>query len=143
MSFFDHLFFGGYSQDLHEQLKGLSADCSSYNGSNVYQATAIVLLLVSLVLLLNYYYGLFNDPRFTYRRVWLLHILVACLIVGGFAYLSAASYLPEEKHCSDLHFGALDCSLFALTEMGYTAIVCILLSLLLKWKSVSNKKIPF
>ncbi len=144
MSFFDHLVRLGYSSGMHQQLRGHGIDCNdSFGGDSVYQLTAIVLLAVSLVAALNYYYGLFNRPRFTHRWVWLLNILAASGIVGGFAYLRAAAYLPPDRHCEDLHFGAIDCLMFAFTAMIYTAITCTLLSLLLKWKSIANKKIPF
>jgi hypothetical protein len=143
MSFFDHLFHLGYSRDLHQQLKGLSADCTGYSGDAIYQVTGIVMIGVSLLLMLNYYYGLFNNPRFTHRRVWLVNILVACSIVGTFAFFNATSFLPEEKHCADIHFSVLDCTLFAFTEVIYTIIVCIIFSMLFKWKSVANKKVPF
>lgn len=143
MSLFDHLFRLGYSSDLHQQLKGLSADCSGYSGDAIYQVSGIVMIAISLCIMLNYYYGLFNNPRFTHRRVWLLNILVASGIVGLFAYFNATSYLPEEKHCADIHFTLLDCTLFAITQMIYTAISCVICSMILKWKSVANKKVPF
>lgn len=143
MSFFNHLPRLGYSRDLHQQLKGLAADCSGYHGDAVYQFTFIVLLIVSLVLMLNYYYGLFNDPRFTHRRFWLMQILVACGLNGLFAYFRSAAFLPEDKHCDQIHFSALDCGLFSFSVMMYTFITCVLISLLIKWKSITNKKIPF
>lgn len=143
MSLFDHLFRLGYSRDLHQQLKGLSPDCSGYSGNAVYQMSGIVMIATSLLLMLNYYYGLFNNPRFTHRRVWLLNILIACGIVWLFAYFSAIDYLPDEKHCTDIHFTYLDCALFAFTQIIYTVICCFLCSLLFKWKSIANKKIPF
>jgi multisubunit Na+/H+ antiporter MnhB subunit len=143
MSFFDHLFRLGYSRDLHQQLKGLSADCTGYSGDAIYQVTGIVMIAVSLLIMLNYYYGIFNNPRFTHRRVWFINIVAACSIVGAFAYFNVVSFLPAEKHCADIHFTILDCTLFAFTEVIYTAVTCIIFSLLFKWKSVSNKKVPF
>lgn len=144
MSFFDKLFKLGYSSGLHEHLKGQAVDCSDdYHAASVYQATGFAILGISLLLMLNFYYGLFNNPRFTHRRTWLLNILVACGIIGFVSYFSAASGLAEGKHCADLQFTLSDCMLFAFTEMIYTAIVCLIVSLLIKWKSVSNKKIPF
>lgn len=143
MSFFDHVFRLGYSRDLHQQLKGLSSDCASYSGGAVYQITGIIMITVSLLLMLNYYYGLFNNPRFTHRRVWLINILVACVLTGGFAYFHATTFLPEEKHCPDIHFSVLDCALFGFTTALYTALTCILFSMIFKWKSIANKKVPF
>lgn len=143
MSVFDYLPHLGYSGDLHQQLKGLAPDCSGYQGAAVYQLTAIVTLALSFLAMLNYYYGLCNNPRFTHRRVWLLHLLTAGLLCGLFAYYRAVSYLPEERHCADIHFSGIDCLMFGLTTMAYSLVAGVLFSLLLKWKSVSNKKIPF
>ena len=143
MSFFDHLPHLGYSRDLHQQLKGLSPDCNGYHGTAVYQITSIVLLVVSLIVMLNYYYGLFNQPRATHRWIWMTNILVASFIMGAYAYSLAAHGLSASRHCADITFTGIDCLLFSFTVMIYTAITCFLFSLLLKWKSVSNKKIPF
>lgn len=143
MSFFDRLFYLGYSRDLHQQLKGHAINDSGYSGVAAYSVVSIVLLVVSLIVILNYYYGLFNNPRFTHRRVWLLNIVVASCTVGFFAYFQATGYLPEDKHYVDFRFSHLDCMLFAFTAMIYTAFTCIFFSLLFKWKSISNKKIPF
>jgi hypothetical protein len=143
MSFFDHFNLLRYSDGLHQQLKGRAVDCVDNSGDAAYPLISIVLLSVSIIVMLNYYYGLFNNPRFTHRRTWLLNIVVASCMVGFFAYFQATRYLPEEKHCDKLHFNGLDCILFAFTAMIYTAITCILFSLLFKWKSISNKKVPF
>jgi len=143
MSLFDKLFHLGYSSGLDEYLKGLKTDCETYQAGSIYQLTGFAILGISLLFMLNFYYGLFNNPRFTHRRIWALNILAACGLIGLLAYFSAASGLPASKHCEDRPFALYDCLLFAFTEMIYTAIVCLIVSLLLKWKSISNKKIPF
>lgn len=143
MSFFDSILRFSYSRDLHQHLKGLSVDCTGYTGTAVYQLVSLTLLAVSLVIMLNYYYGLFNHPRHTRRWVWLVNILVACGIVGIVAYFMSSAGLNEERHCKDIHFTAMDCLLFAATSMLYTFIVCFIWSMLFKWASVANKKIPF
>ena len=143
MSFFDSILRFSYSSDLHQHLKGLSTDCQNYTGTAVYQLVSLTLLAVSFLIVLNYYYGLFNHPKHTHRWVWLLNVLVACGIVGTAAYFMAAAGLPEEKHCPDIHFTKMDCALFAATSMLYTFIVCLIFSLIFKWKSVANKKVPF
>lgn len=144
MSFFDHLPRLGYSRDLHQHLKGLSAStCNDYQGDAIYQLTAIVLLAVSAAIMLNFYYGIFNRPRYTHRLVWLLQLLAASVFTGVFAYNRAAAGLPEEKHCASIRFSTLDCLLFGVTVGVYTWLICFLFSMLLKWKSTVNKKIPF
>ncbi|WP_118952384.1 hypothetical protein [Taibaiella helva] len=143
MSLFDKLFHLAYSPDLHQHLKGRATDCEGYHGGSIYQLTSFAILGVSLLFMLNFYYGLFNNPRFTHRRIWALNILAACGLIGLLAYFSAASGMAAGKHCEELHFALFDCLLFAFTEMIYTAVVCLIVSLLFKWKSISNKKIPF
>lgn len=143
MSFFDHVPGLGYSNNLHLYLKGLSASSCSYDGSAIYPVVTLVVVVVSLLAMLNYYYGFCSNPRYTYRRVWLFHLLVAGLICGGFAYARAAGGLPAAKHCKEYTFSTLDCWLFGSTAVLYTWIFCFLFSLLLKWKSTANKKIPF
>ena len=143
MSFFDSILRFSYSRDLHQHLKGLSVDCAGYNSNSVYQIISLTLLAVSFLIMLNYYYGIFNHPRHTRMWVWLINILVACGITGTVAYFMAAGGLPEERHCKDIHFTSMDCVLFSATAMLYTFLVCFIFSLLFKWKSVANKKIPF
>ena len=143
MSLFDHLPKLGYSRDLHRHLRGLSITCDDYHGDAVYQITSLVMLAVSMVFMANYYYGLFNHPRYTRRRIWLLHLLVGAGAMGIFAYNRAANGLPVGKHCEEIQFTVLDCTLFGFTAALYTCILCFLFSMLLKWKSIANKKIPF
>lgn len=142
MSFFDRLHLR-YSPGLHEQLKGLDMDGINYTGNSIYQLTGFLIIGVSLLTMLNYYYGLFNNPRFTHRRTWLLNILFPSAAIGLFAYFQAARYLPEDRHYSELHFSIADCALFGVNEMLLCITACLIWSLLLKWKSVANKKIPF
>lgn len=143
MSFFDSILRFNYSRGLHQQLKGLSLDCNGYNGSSAYQLVSLTLLITAGVLALNYYYGLFNRPRFARFWIWFLNLLVACGIVGTVAYMQAYSPLQTGRFCPELRFSGMDCLLFSLTAMVYTALVFLLFSALIKWKSVSNKKVPF
>jgi len=143
MSFFDSLLRFSYSRDLHQHLKGLALDCEGYTGTAIYQVVSLVLISVSFLIMLNYYYGLFNHPRHTHRWVWLINVLVACGIIGTVAYVMSSRGLPEEMHCKDIHFSGMDCMLFAFTAMVYTFLVCFVFSMIFKWKSVANKKVPF
>ena len=86
--------------------------------------------------MLNYYYAVFNHPKHARLWVWLLNILVACGIIGTVAYFMAASGLPKDKHCKDIHFTPMDCILFSITAIMYTFLICFVFSMLFKWKSV-------
>ena len=143
MSFFDSILRFSYSRDLHQHLKGLSVDCQGYTGTAIYQVVSLTLLVLSLLFMLNYYHGLLNHPRHTRLWVWLINIIVCCGIIGTIAYAMASGGLPEGEHCKDIFFSRMDCLLFACTAMLYTFLACFIFSMLLKWKSVANKKIPF
>lgn len=133
----------GYSRDLHRHLDGLSVDCQGRVPNSLYLIVSLSLLAICIIVMLNFYKGLFDNSRNTWRRSWLMNILFASLVSGGLAYFLAYKDLPDEAHCSEIHFTNLDCLLFGLTTMSYAVIVCLLLSLTFKWFSVSNKRIPF
>lgn len=133
----------GYSTDLHRHLDGLTVDCQGRNPNSIYQIVSLSILLICVLVMLNYYRGLFDNSRHTWRLNWALNIIGAGLLSGGLAYFMAFRGLPDEAHCSEIHFSNLDCLLFGTTAMTYALIVCLILSLAFKWFSVSNKRIPF
>ena len=98
MSFFDSILRFSYSRDLHQHLKGLSVDCTGYTGNSAYQVVSLAMLVISLLVMINYYYGLFNHPRHTRRWVWLINVLVACGITGAIAYVLGTAGLPARRN---------------------------------------------
>jgi hypothetical protein len=142
-SFFDVMFRLGYSDDLHNHLKGLNKECDDFTATSVYALVFYVLLGSGFLIMLNYYRGLFHRPGFTGRRVWLFHLLTAAGIVFIVAWVKTLSDLNTGNFCSDLRFNGSDCLLFALTCALYSLLFTVLLSLLLKFFSIHHKRIPF
>jgi hypothetical protein len=143
MSFVDNMFRFNYSRDLHEYLKGMSLDCEGYTRQSTYQLIALAMLGFSTVVVLNYYYGIFNRPIFSRIKTWSANVLMTSTIIAFAAYTLAAVGLPQGMHCSYLHFYKTDCVLFGLTAFVYNTLFCIALSSCVKWLSVNNKKVPF
>ena len=143
MSLFEVLPRFGYSTDLHRHLSGLSLDCQGRNPNSIYLIVSLSLLAICLLVMLNYYRGIFDNSRHTWRMHWIWNIVFASLASGGLAYFMAYKDLPDDAHCAEIHFSNLDCFLFGCTATTYAIIVCLIFSLAFKWFSVSNKRIPF
>jgi hypothetical protein len=144
MSFWDKVPRFDYARDLHIHLKGWASDCNSgYVGQNVYQSVFLVLLVLAGIFAANFYFGVFNRPKFSRRRVWLLNMLTVSTLVFIWAYIMSSSGMHDGRHCADLHFNGGDCMLFAFTAAIYTALFFTAYSFLIKWFSLNNKRVPF
>jgi len=143
MSIFDNLVRFGYSKDLHEHLKGLDTKCETYNATSVYQLVTAFVLVVSFIVMLNYYRGIFHRPRFTGRSGWFLQLLFVVVVTFLFAYLRANRDLSNSNFCKDLVFNSSDCALFGLTAAVYAFVFSFIFSMLFKYFSIHHKNIPF
>ncbi|RZK11628.1 MAG: hypothetical protein EOO43_19225 [Flavobacterium sp.] len=142
-SLFDAIIRFGYSNDLHEHLKGLDTKCNDYTATSIYQLILWTIIGLGLLVMLNYYRGLFHRPKFTSRWFWLLNILAVSIVVFVLAYFRSTYDLSNGNFCKDLSFNTSDCLLFALTSATYAFIFCAVISLLLKLVSIHHKRIPF
>jgi hypothetical protein len=142
--FFDKLPRLGYASDLHKHLKGLDPNsfCESYTGTDIYTWISIWMMGVSLILIINFYYGLLNRPKCSKFIYWLLNILATGTIIFGLAYTRVNDDLNNHNYCEELSFGATDCMLFGMTAAVYAIILSIIISFIIKWGSLHNKKIP-
>lgn len=132
-----------YSRDLHAHLKGLDITCNSYSaGTTIYGYVLMIMLIVSPIIMVNFYYGIFNRPKFANSWVWLLNVLIASAITFSCAFIQSSSDFKHNRYCSQLHFNTMDCILFGFTAATYTVFACLLISFIIKWKSLNNKKIP-
>jgi hypothetical protein len=143
MSFFDTFLRFNYSRDLHEHLKGMSVDCEGYTSQSIYQLMSLIMLILSTVCILNYYYGIFNRPSFSRLKTWGTNVFLISSTTAFLAYTFAAADLAPAQHCSYLYFFRTDCILFGMTAFIYNVFYCLLLSSSIKWMSVNNKKVPF
>lgn len=140
---FDRAIRLAYSGDLHKHLKGLDPSTCDYSGTSIYTWTIFIMIPTSLFIILNFYYGFFNRPKFSNRAVWALNVLLACLITFLSAYLRPDGDLRNNNYCESLRFNYVDCALFGFTAAMYSLVLCVTLSFLMKWWSLHNKKNPF
>jgi hypothetical protein len=136
---------GMYSSSggLGEHLRGLDVNCNTMSRQSAYSIVFLSMIVVNIVIMFNYYYGLFNRQPFNHFVWWLGNVLTGAFIIYVIAYLGPHKDLVNNNYCQTLVFNEGDCMGFGLTAAIYAMIWSVLLSLLLKWKSIVNKKIPF
>jgi hypothetical protein len=131
------------SGGLGEHLRGTALDCQTMSRQSTYNIVFLVIIFVNAIIMLNYYYGLLNRNPFNKFGWWLINVLIGAFIIYLIAYLQPYKDLINNNYCQDLKFHNGDCIGFGLTAAIYSVIWSVLLSLLIKWKSIVNKKIPF
>jgi hypothetical protein len=131
------------SGGLGEHLRGFDIDCQTMSRQSTYSIVFLFMIFVNAVIMLNYYYGLLNRNPFNKFGWWLMNVLTGAFIIYIIAWLQPHRDLMNGNYCKDLNFHSVDCMGFGLTAAIYSVTWSVLLSLLIKWKSIVNKKIPF
>lgn len=144
ITLFESLGLYSAQDGLGEHLRGLAVNCrDGYTGQSIYNLVFIYLFAINGILLLNYYYGYFNRRPYNRWGWWLLNVLAGCVILFVIAWIYPYNDLSTGSYCNSLHMSASDCVGFGLTAAIYSFVFCVLFSLLIKWKSSVNKKVPF
>lgn len=128
---------------LGEHLQGLGMDCSELNGRSLYNLVFIYLFVVNSLIILNYYYGIFNRRPFNRLGWWFLNTLAGAVILFTIAFVYPYNDLSTGNYCSQLSITEEDCFGFGLTAAIFSFLWSCILSVLIKWKSSVNKKVPF
>jgi hypothetical protein len=131
------------SGGLGDHLRGLDIDCQTMSRQSAYNVVFLFIIFINAVIMLNYYYGLLNRHPFNKSGWWLINVIIGAVIIYMIAYLEPHRDLVNNNYCKDLNFHNGDCMGFGLTAAVYSVTWSVLLSLLIKWKSIVNKKIPF
>lgn len=147
MDFFITLFetLGLYSTQngLAEHLRGMNLKCEDYTGQSIYNIVFICLVSINSIIIINYYYGIFNRRPFNRWWWWLINVLAGSVILFFIGFMYPNNDLESGNYCKDLVMSTADCSGFGFTASIYSFIWCCLLSMIIKWKSSVNKKVPF
>ena len=141
-SIFESFSLFSTANGLGDHLAGYGINCD-YTGADIYRTITYFTVGINLFIVLNYYYGLFNLVKLSKLWVWLVNLIGSALITGFIAYGYAAQALPDGEHCKNLNFSAADCTGFGLTTASLSSIVFIILSIILKWGSSHQSKVPF
>ncbi|MDI9358306.1 MAG: hypothetical protein QM528_05125 [Phycisphaerales bacterium] len=134
-----------YSTSLSEHLRGFNIQCNGYTGPNIYLFVLILFFIVNTAIVINYYYGLFNHPKFTKRINWAFGVLLSSLIMFAIAWNYPYQDIQNHQVCKTLlpNISGWDCFGFGLTAFIWSLIYCTALSFFIKSGSTSNKRIPF
>jgi hypothetical protein len=137
--------FGLYSASngLGDHLRGLDVQCNDYSNQSIYNVVFLCVFTINSLIVINYYYGLFNRVNFTNFLSWLINVLVGSLILFSIAYLYANNDVSTGNFCKDLSITNSDCIGFGATASIFSIVWSFILSMIIKWKSSNNKKVPF
>ncbi|NII26667.1 hypothetical protein HB364_16380 [Pseudoflavitalea sp. X16] len=128
---------------LGEYLQGLDVECNDYTRQSIYNIVFICLFGINTLIMLNYYYGLFNRRPFNRWWWWFINCLAGSVIVFVIAFIIPNNDLSTGNYCKDLQMNTSDCMGFAFTSAIFSFVWCLVLTFLIKWKSSVNRKVPF
>jgi hypothetical protein len=129
---------GGYSADLEKHVNGEVGTSGALNDFLLPWIGC-----VSAAIILNYYFGIFNRAGFNTLVTWFLNIIAACLFSGIWAYYNLSKDINAGFIVKELNIADSDPLKYATAFFIFTLLFSVLLSLLVKWFSKVNKKIPF
>jgi hypothetical protein len=137
--------FGFYSSSngLGDHLRGLDLPCENYSNQSIYNVVFLCVFTVNSLIVLNYYKGLFNRVNFTNFLSWLINVLVGALFLFFIAFLYANNDVSTGNYCKDLSITNSDCLGFGVTAAIFSIVWSFILSMIIKWTSSNNKKVPF
>lgn len=143
-----------YGQDLSYFLWGYDPAAGVYS-TNLYNLIGIVTIVITLVIVLAYYYIL-NHPRYCKWWSWLLTMLLNAAIALFVGYGIVISkyhngFIPESLMCQkdadgnivSYLIGESNCWGFGIANLFVSIMFFVLLSLMLKNWSSSAKHVPF
>ena len=143
ISLFEALGLYSVQNGLAEHLRGLDLACNNYTRQSVYNIVFACLFIINLVIAANYYYGIFNRRPFNRLGWWLLNALIGAIVLFSVAFSYSNNDFSTKNYCKNLNITTSDCYGFGFTAAIYSVLVFIIFSLLIKWKSGINKKVPF
>jgi hypothetical protein len=128
---------------LAEHLRGLDLECSDYTRQSIYSMVFLALFLINSIIIINYYYGMLNRIPFNHIIWWILNVFFGAFIMFFIAFLYSNNDLESDNFCSSLSITTSDCVGFGMTTSIFSIVWSTLLSVLIKWNSSVNKKVPF
>lgn len=143
ITIFEALGLYSSANGLSDHLRGLDVQCNDYTGQSIYNIVFLCVFIINALIVVNYYYGIFNRVNFTNILSWLINLLVGALILFLIAFLYANNDFTTGNYCKDLSISTSDCIGFGATASIFSFVWSFILSMIIKWKSSNNKKVPF
>lgn len=99
---------------------------------------------VSLLMVLIYYYVI-DRPKTAKLPIWLLFMILNSLILSVVGYILASNTIIDDylKNGLDVPNYGTDLIYFSGVNFVYSALIFLIFSSLLKWKSSNSSHIPF
>lgn len=142
ITLFEALDLYSTTNGLGDHLKGLDVACENNTNQSIYSIVLICILVINSLIMLNYYYGYFNRPRFSKLLSWFYNMLFGAIIIFLIAFLYTNDDLNSGNYCQELIISTSDCIGFASVSAFYSIVWGALFSFGIKWKSSNNKKVP-
>ena len=148
-------FLSFYGQNLSYFLWGFNPATGAYTNSNLYNFVGLITIVISLFIVLLFYYIL-SHPRFCRWWSWLITLIVNSVIAlfvgyGIVSYKYNNGYVPDalmyerdaEGNIVSTLISITDCWGFGFANMFVAAMCFVLFTFLLKWWSKDAKHVPF
>lgn len=148
-----------YGSYLYDYLKGWDCASSTISNSNQFLTIGIITLLITLTIVLIYYYGI-RHPRFAKWWVWIIFLFSAGAInlIYGFSVTNTKLQSGQIDNCllyntvydaqgnvaqqAQLIFSS-NCWGFGIANMIVSILMFIIISFCVKWWSRDAKYSPF
>lgn len=143
ITIFESLGLYSAANGLGEHLRGLDVECNNFTNQSIYNIVFLCIVIINTLIVVNYYYGIFNRVNFTNFLSWCINVLVGALIIFSIAYLYVYNDFSTGNYCKDLAISDSDCIGFGITASIFSIVWSLILSMIIKWKSSNNKKVPF
>jgi hypothetical protein len=146
ITLFESLGLYSSQNGLSEHLRGLNVKCDpllGYSQQPIYSMVFLSLFIINSLIIINYYYGVLNRIPFNRFLWWALSVLLGSVILFLISFLYANNDFTSGNICPDLSVTSSDCLGFGITSAIFSIIWCCILSVIIKWKSSVNKKVPF
>jgi hypothetical protein len=128
---------------LAEHLRGMNLEGEAFSRQSIYNMVFLALFLINSIIIVNYYYGLFNRIPFNRTIWWIINVFFGALIMFLIAFLYSNNDFESGNFYPDLNITTSDCVGFGITTSIFSLLWSTLLSVLIKWNSSVNKKVPF
>lgn len=129
---------------LGDHLRGLDLQCLDYSQQSIYSVLFLYLFAINSLIIINYYYGLFNRVPMNKWGWWFVNVLIGAFALFCIAYFNTKNDLDPINYCKNLKITLGDCYGFGATAAIYSFLYCIILSYIIKWRSNVNKTVnPF
>ncbi len=132
-----------FGSNLADYLWGYNCDEQAYTGDIIFNLIGFLAIIISLFLVLAYYYWPLNHPRFNRWWSWLIVLILSSILNLFVGYTISVTHLNSGDIGSCMTVSEFDCWMFGVANFIVSAFFFSFLTLIFKWKSSNAKYSPF